>query len=1044
MLRWGCCLCVLAAAGVVGGAESGDYASPNPELTVVRIDSAPTESFLAIKVDTTGRLFVGGREALFVYEPDDRGGYRPRQQLLKFPDHTWVYDIDIRGDDLYILTVSALYVIPNGRVQREGLSARRLVWGVPMGHVHQCFHGMTWGPEGDLYFAMGDPLPWYGDFSRPDHWGHWTFFSRPAEKRLKSPAAQPGNEADWVRTSYTGVGGVFRCRPDGSGFQVVATGLRNCCGLTFDLDWNLFTNDNDHESIPSEYVPGRLNYVTQRADFSWPRGWMLSKTPDRMDLLDTMNTSLGRFVPVGQTYYDDQHLPEKYRNTLLVARWCTRQITYYPLQHRGASFQCTEHELLAGRDLARPVHVAVGRGGRLFASICYMAHNEGSPVYKSDLVMITRADDPDDHPFEPYDAPTAGIERLRAELSSPAWSRRQAAHVELQRRAAARGADPARDLLPKDAWSTARADDPARKHLLWFPAALGGSRDVNLLRLRAASDPDPAIRLVAVRSFRDQFRHAVPAWRERLNDSDPQVAQSAVTAVFDAFDDVPRELVQGPARSADSYLRQPATLFMARKLSVDELGNMLQSGDPPARLAAVLAAGFRLTLPPPTGALPDDVPLVPWRNGDEAYKIHYIDGDLDLRDHARIGMFTVAEYWKASRHTLEQETLFALLAARLGDENEQVRLQAAHFLYLLDDERTEPVIARVRADVQRSRLATAPLSGVGTLWAIGPFPDGPRGFITPHAPEKGPFQSAAKFPGDGQQPVAWKQVKLISGRLFDLGEEFAAPENSSCYAFARIESGTKQQIELIPGTDDGIKVWLNGALAFRGLTPRSALPLQDVIPLELQPGSNDLLIRLRRGTSDCRLYLHYRALQPVAFVLPESLGISTLAERLKEAAANPDETRVLPEFLSVDWEQAAARGDAARGKKLFSADGLGCAKCHAATVEAAVTGGPSLADAAKRFTIAHLVESVLLPNKTISPVFKATTIVTKQGKTLTGLVTSDTAQRVEMILTDTNKVTLAVGEIEERSLQNVSPMPAGLVKNPDELSDLLAYLLGEK
>src|SRR4029077_15226977 len=100
-------------------------------------------------------------------------------------------------------------------------------------------------------------------------------------------------------------------------------------------------------------------------------------------------------------------------------------------------------------------------------------------------------------------------------------------------------------------------------------------------------------------------------------------------------------------------------------------------------------------------------------------------------------------------------------------------------------------------------------------------------------------------------------------------------------------------------------------------------------------------------------------------------------------------------------------GDAERGRKLFGSNGLSCVKCHAITADGAATGGPSLADAAKRFTVAHLVESVLLPNKTISPVFKATLIVTKQGKPYIGLVTSETGESIEMILTDTNKVTIA-------------------------------------
>src|SRR5262249_39732393 len=148
-------------------AEEVDYACPDPELKVVRLDSATTESFFSVRADTEGRLFVGAREALFVYEPNERGGYAPRREILRFPDHTWVNDIEIRGNDLYVITVTALYRVPEGRVKRERLTPQRLVWGVPLGHVHQIFHALAWGPEGDLYFSMGDPWTGYGDFNRP-------------------------------------------------------------------------------------------------------------------------------------------------------------------------------------------------------------------------------------------------------------------------------------------------------------------------------------------------------------------------------------------------------------------------------------------------------------------------------------------------------------------------------------------------------------------------------------------------------------------------------------------------------------------------------------------------------------------------------------------------------------------------------------------------------------------------------------------------------------------------------------------------------------
>ena len=137
-----------------------DYATADPELKAVRIDSDLKESFLAVELTSAGRLFVGGREALFVYEPSEGSptGYGPRREVYRFPNHTWIYDIAIRGPDVYVLTVSALYVIPRAEFDSRPhrakgrpakFKAKRLIWGVPFGHVHQCFHGMAIGPEGE-------------------------------------------------------------------------------------------------------------------------------------------------------------------------------------------------------------------------------------------------------------------------------------------------------------------------------------------------------------------------------------------------------------------------------------------------------------------------------------------------------------------------------------------------------------------------------------------------------------------------------------------------------------------------------------------------------------------------------------------------------------------------------------------------------------------------------------------------------------------------------------------------------------------------------
>lgn len=854
-------------------AVAGDLTSADPALRVVAIDDVERASLLGVRVDTEGRLFVGGREALFAYEPQDGGGYGPRHTLLTFPDRTWVHDIEIRGDDLYVLTVSALYHVPGGRTEREGLVARRLLWGVPRGHTHQCFHGMAFGPEGDLYVGVGDPLWYYGDFARPDHWGHWTFFTR------RTDASEPATDADWQRTPYTGVGAILRLRPDGSGLRVVAEGLRNDCGLAFDRDWNLFTNDNDHESLPAAYVPGRLLHVTPRAWFGWPRGWSPDKTPDRLDLLNTMTPRLGRFVPVGQAYHDDPLLPTRYRNALLVARWCTRQVSVHPLEPVGSSYRCTEDELVAGAGVARPVGVTVGRGGRVFVTVCHMDHNEDSPVYRSDLVMVTPADDPATHPFSPYAAPTADVRRLFAELADPAWSRRKEAHAELLRRPDL----DLRDLLVR--FDAASPDAVERNHLLWIVAKRAPD-DAAWERLtKVVGDRSPTMRLQAVRAVAERFPNRVVDLVPLLDDPDPRVTQAAVVACFEhrsLLDDasVVDRLVTGPARSDDTHLRQAAVRLLAERLDAVRLRRFVAAADARTRLAAVLAAGFRLTVPSAMTPPGDGLPLAAWANVDASCRLTLADGTVDLRDLGRLGTFTMAEHWKAGPHTADQETLFGLLAERLADEDERVRLQAAHFVSVLADPRSEPAAAAVLAAAEQSRGARMP------------------------APE-----------------------------------EFAA-------------SGMA--------------------------------------------------------------------------------GSSLPADR---PAFDPER------FAGIDWATIAAQGDPQRGRVLFGAAGVGCSKCHAMAADETVAGGPSLAEAGRRFAVGYLAESVLDPGKVVAPLFRATTVVTHDGRSITGLLAGETAERIELVVADGSRIAIPRSDIDERVVQEASPMPAGLVRTPDELRDILAYLL---
>jgi hypothetical protein len=574
-------------------------------LKAVRIDTVANESLLSVRADAKGRLFVGGRDALFVYEPNDQGGYQARKLLYRFPSSSLVNDIEIRGNDLYVLTRSALYVIPDGVRKRENVQPRKLLWGVPRGDPRQSFRAFAWGPEGDLYLAIG-----------AERWGYWTFFTGK------------------TKTPYHGGGGVLRCKPDGSGVQVVARGLRHPDGLVFDRHWNLFSCDSDMENR------GRLLHITPHAYFD-------GSAHPLQPMLDGRRTS--SITALG------------YRHDLIGARGAG--LLRLPIEPRGASFQTTEYALFQGKAVA----FTVGRGDRLFTI---------SP--QDDLVMLTTKDDP---PFEPYEATGATPAKLWQELSDSSWQRRYRAHVEMMRRGGEFLKDANKRLL------TTKAGDPAMHHLIWL-AANSGQGSLHLLSL--VEYTDPGVRVQAMRAlteFPEQL-HDEPIFTKPLLDEHPQVQHAAVSAYFAPKvawgTPMQHAIERGPACSNDTYLRQTAALLLAEKATPKQLEALCSRFDAPMRLAGVLAAGYRLTLPSATRALAPHLPLGKYRN-ESAYVIDYADGKADLRDHGRVGPFTIAEHWKADKQTEEQNRLFKLLRKMTRDQDETVRAEAVRFLELLGD-----------------------------------------------------------------------------------------------------------------------------------------------------------------------------------------------------------------------------------------------------------------------------------------------------------------------------------------------------------------------
>lgn len=130
-------------------------------------------------------------------------------------------------------------------------------------------------------------------------------------------------------------------------------------------------------------------------------------------------------------------------------------------------------------------------------------------------------------------------------------------------------------------------------------------------------------------------------------------------------------------------------------------------------------------------------------------------------------------------------------------------------------------------------------------------------------------------------------------------------------------------------------------------------------------------------------------------------------------------------------------GDAARGKEMFKKV---CAACHQMQgVGHAI--GPNLAAMQARGPEAILL-NVLDPNREVNPQYLSYALITTDGRSLSGMITAETATSVTLKRADNQTDTVLRIDIDQLKSTGLSLMPEGMEKQIDQkqMADLLAYL----
>ena len=119
-------------------------------------------------------------------------------------------------------------------------------WIVHVGFSGHGMSGVTVGPQGRIWWGAGD-------------------------------VGMNVMDKDGKRHVYNDRGTVVRCDPDGSNFEVFASGVRNTHEFAFDDYGNLITVDNDGDHAGERE---RLVYLTDGSDSGWRINWQFGKYSD--------------------------------------------------------------------------------------------------------------------------------------------------------------------------------------------------------------------------------------------------------------------------------------------------------------------------------------------------------------------------------------------------------------------------------------------------------------------------------------------------------------------------------------------------------------------------------------------------------------------------------------------------------------------------------------------------------------------------------------------------------------------------------------------
>lgn len=869
-------------------------------------------------------------------------------------------------------------------------------------------HGLTFGPDGRLYFSMGD---------RGLH-----------------------VETVDATVSVPDCGSILRCWPDGSQLELYATGLRNPQGLAFDADGNLWTCDNDSNLGDRS----RWLYVVEGGDYGWRIGFQLLPQCGPFQTEGISDPAVDvpwRVPPIGQlskapgglAAYPGIGFPKEFDGCFMLADFAGEIIRIH-VAERGAGFRIRQHATFATVNC--PTDVKFGPDGSLFVSDWmwpYQMRGQGRVIRIGHPSSQQRDNVEQVKRLLVSALPNATPDELTTLLDHPSQRVRWSA----QARLVASGESASRKIIK--GWE--QRSDRAKRQACWALGQLASTSEPARQKLLNLLDDDgkPELTVAALRGLSvhklpipaDKLIHLMPHESHRVKYFALLAAQHQSDQNL-LLDDAILSLAQHDA-AADPFLRHACMLAVAARLEPTQLASLSTHESESVRLVAVLALR-RTERPEIARFLSDasikvfteavraihDVPIeaaypalakqtgrtdlptfvirrilsVNHRLGDNAAleRVAAIaDCDAEKLETRRLAIHTLAQ-WNAPLKKNFVTGAWAPLPVR-------------HSITVIDI-----VEKRLPAWLQDPQLAEAAAQAVERLELVQP---------------ETVLIQRAMAPGIGltQRSIAIRGLARQHSRRF-----LTLANRLLCDDKAEIR---EQTLELLPSVGEG--QWND----VRRLILDQGEPVR-VRQAALRLLSRDSSKAARKCVAD--LISNHRL--PTTLALEEFEAATAHGLVLSHVDTNASHIPV---------EAMLRGGDAKRGAAIFhSHANAQCSRCHVSNSEV-LSLGPSLKKIGTRQTRRQILDSILHPSTSIAEAYRQITVTLADGKQFSGrkLVTSDheaSSRSAFLILVDAQGVRR---EFTEEMIDFVSEarssMPDDFAKRLSgrELRDLVEYLAHE-